>query len=246
MPNYRDYQESISKELISQKDRVRDFIDNHHHYEDGRYKEIILKEMLRRVLPNYCAVGTGFVVNNDKMTSQIDIIVYDAGYPVMFKKEDFVIVSSASVFGIIEVKSRLRNSDLKNIVRKSNRNGQIIDRTIFNGIFAYEIGVGYSQGVDREAFWPYENGFVNYIALGEDLFVKYWYEGELKNCIEENYAVYELKKLAFGYFISNLVEDVWLCRNKVEELPEELKNMLYPIESGKEEQRKETIKILRL
>lgn len=38
MPDYQAYQKSISEELISIKDRVRYFIDNHHWAEDGRYK----------------------------------------------------------------------------------------------------------------------------------------------------------------------------------------------------------------
>lgn len=47
MPNYIEYQQSISRELISIKDRVRNFIDNHHWGEDGRYKEIIRSHVLR-------------------------------------------------------------------------------------------------------------------------------------------------------------------------------------------------------
>ena len=38
MPNYIEYQQSISKELMSIKDRVRNFIDNHHWGEDGRWQ----------------------------------------------------------------------------------------------------------------------------------------------------------------------------------------------------------------
>ena len=51
MPNYIEYQQSISRELLSIKDRVRNFIDNHHWGEDGRYKEIILSHVLRQHLP---------------------------------------------------------------------------------------------------------------------------------------------------------------------------------------------------
>lgn len=41
MPDYVAYRKSISNELIDIKDRVRDFIDDVHWGEDGRYKEII-------------------------------------------------------------------------------------------------------------------------------------------------------------------------------------------------------------
>ena len=51
MPNYLEYQKSISKELLSIKGRLRNFIDDHHWPEDGRYKEIILTDILRKHLP---------------------------------------------------------------------------------------------------------------------------------------------------------------------------------------------------
>ena len=75
MPNYKHYRESISNELISIKDRVRDFVQ--HFPEDGRYKEIILKNILSRHLPKTVSIGTGFVMcDNHESTSQIDIIIY--------------------------------------------------------------------------------------------------------------------------------------------------------------------------
>ena len=73
MPNYIEYQQSISKELMSIKDRVRNFIDNHHWGEDGRYKEIILSHVLRQHLPKGVSVGTGFVVNNDNIWQPVSV-----------------------------------------------------------------------------------------------------------------------------------------------------------------------------
>ena len=71
MPNYLEYQKSISKELLSIKGRLRNFIDDHHWPEDGRYKEIILTDILRKHLPKSVSVGTGFVVNlGEQVTSK--------------------------------------------------------------------------------------------------------------------------------------------------------------------------------
>ena len=75
MPNYTKYQKSISDELIATKDRVRNFIDDAHWAEDGRYKEIILKDILANKLPAFASIGTGFVMG-DRLSSQIDIIIY--------------------------------------------------------------------------------------------------------------------------------------------------------------------------
>ena len=71
MRNYLEYQKSISKELLSIKGRLRNFIDDHHWPEDGRYKEIILTDILRKHLPKSVSVGTGFVVNlGEQVTSK--------------------------------------------------------------------------------------------------------------------------------------------------------------------------------
>lgn len=107
MPNYLEYQKSISKELLSIKDRLRNFIDNHHWPEDGRYKEIILTDILRKHLPKSVSVGTGFVMGEQGLSTQVDIIIYRNDFPVMFRQSDFVIVVPEPVLGIIEVKSHI-------------------------------------------------------------------------------------------------------------------------------------------
>ena len=137
MPNYIEYQQSISKELMSIKDRVRNFIDNHHWGEDGRYKEIILSHVLRQHLPKGISVGTGFVVNNGNITKQIDIIVYHDDIPLLFKQDDFVIAPAECVLGIIEVKSQATTRVCHDAIRSATENGRTIDRLIFNGIPCY-------------------------------------------------------------------------------------------------------------
>lgn len=54
MPNYINYRKSISSELMSIKDRVRNFIT--HWPEDGRYKEVILKNVLGKHLPKTVSI----------------------------------------------------------------------------------------------------------------------------------------------------------------------------------------------
>ena len=71
------YQQSIAAEFAAQKDRVRYFIGDKHWGEDGRYKEVLLADYLKSVLPPNVSVGTGFVKNEyDNLTYQIDIIIY--------------------------------------------------------------------------------------------------------------------------------------------------------------------------
>ena len=78
------------------------------------------------------------------------------------------------------------------------------------------------------------NGKVNNLCIGESCFIKYWPEYAPK---QENgkahYSFYEINDLSFGYFISNLVEDVYIATVGAN-LPETLKSMFYPIEDAKE------------
>ena len=57
-----------------------------------------------------------------------------------------------------------------------------------------------------------------------------------------NYAVYRIEDLAFGYFISNLVEDIYISMHG-QQIPETLRDMFYPIENTKEADRIKTIDI---
>lgn len=239
MSNYMKYQQSISDELISIKDRVRYFIDDHHWGEDGRYKEIILSHVLRKHLPERVSVGTGFVVNDKQITKQIDIIIYRNDFPLMFQQDDFIIAPSESVLGIIEVKSRVNTTVGKNAIRNANENGKIIGKDIFNGIFAFEIQNECFDNPQLKNELADSAGIVNYLCFGKDIFLKYWDAGQPKiHPYDQNYyAIYEIPNLAFGYFISNLIEDIHIVLHG-EQIPDVLKEMFYPIVGTKENHRR--------
>lgn len=221
MPDYKHYRESISNELISTKDRVRDFVQ--HFPEDGRYKEIILKNIVIKNLPKTVSIGTGFVMcDNHKSTSQIDIIIYDNRIPPLFQIDDFVIVVKESVVGIIEVKSTIRKGNFKQIIKKAHNNGEMIvqntTRTIFNGIFGYESDLNNLDANLSDSIINSLNeyhGQVNHICFGKDIFMRYWSRNMHRHFTNnEHCGFYNLKNLAFGYFISNLLESVMININQ--------------------------------
>ncbi|OQX51685.1 MAG: hypothetical protein B5M53_10660, partial [Candidatus Cloacimonas sp. 4484_209] len=76
-----EFQKSITKELDIIKNRVRNLIGNTHWEEEGRYKEAILRNVIKRLLPSNLSIGTGFVIKknngNTQISNQIDIIIYD-------------------------------------------------------------------------------------------------------------------------------------------------------------------------
>lgn len=218
--NPEAFQKSINEELKLVKDRVKNLIDidTNHHGEDGSYREAILRNVIKRFLPNNISIGTGFVVtkkgSNFKRTTQIDIILYDNTYPLLFKEGDFIITTPKNVKAIIEVKTTIRNTDLTSIIKKAKNNYEIIvngNKKIFNGIFAfnYEDSIVLSQTIDTAL--KNSDGKINHISLGDKIFIKYWHN---ENCSKINescssnkfFNIYELQELSFSYFISNLIE----------------------------------------
>jgi len=238
VPDFMNYRKSISQELISTKNRVRNFIDNNHMGEDGRYKEIILTEKIRQLLPKTVSVGTGFVMCEDNnITSQIDIIIYRNDLPLFFQIDNFIIASKESVLGIIEVKTNLDSSKVNRTIEKAHLNGKLIGNQIFNGIFSYENGFSFNNNeLNRTLSHSLENyaGYINNIVFGKDYFMKLWEQGKVSQYNElAYYRFYKIDDLSFGYFLSNLVEDVNRQYNK-SILPRSFKQSLYPIENSKE------------
>jgi len=218
-----EYHKSTTKELLALANRVRNLIS--HNGEDGVYKEIVLKNIIRRFLPEKYYIGTGFVVHQTENreqhipSTQIDLLIYDDASPILFKEGDFVILTPDSVRGIIEVKSNIQNvTSLKEVLIKSNKIGQTIfnsksDKTqkFFNGIFSYDgyfndyrgqtLVDNYLEGVsDFINDVNHKKFIVNHVSFNKDLFLKYWTSEEEPN------SLYHIEDLSFSFFISNLID----------------------------------------
>lgn len=219
-----DFHKTTTKELLAIKDRVRNLIN--HWGEDGRYKEAVIKTIIQRFLPEKFKIGTGFVVRqtadrgNHQSSNQIDLIIYDTAYPILFKETDFVILTPDSVVGIMEVKANATNQGLADIVRKANLNGKFIfdaktDKTkpLFNGIFSYESTVNNVETVSNAVNTPWaeldgqanrQKFGVNHISLNQHWFYKFWkHEFDAGNL---PHYFYEIRELSFSFFISNLMD----------------------------------------
>jgi len=254
MPNYLEYQKSIASEFKAYESRVRNLIDDANWGEEGRYKEIILINYIKRILPTNISVGTGFVRSGNLITKQIDIIIYDSTYPLLFSSGDFVVACGESALGFIEVKTNIAPSQITDYINKACENERIIRDTVrrpkfvFNGMFAYNGNSNIELYYDRLACVNYlreiDNSLkysVNNICLGGNYFIKLWGDRlNLIGCNEQpRYSVYKMTDnyagLAFAYFFSNLLEDIYIAINNfIYGVPIELKNLLYPITEGKE------------
>jgi hypothetical protein len=99
-----------------------------HKGEDGRYVEELIKEYLKKFLPNSLEVLTGFILrpavktdkkgyersgDEDEHSTQLDMLICDTqNYPVFQRFGDSVIVPPECVIGIISVKKHLNNGDI--------------------------------------------------------------------------------------------------------------------------------------
>ncbi len=99
-----------------------------HNGEDGRYVETLLKEYLKKYLPNDLEVLTGFILrpavktgvngrrrknDEDCNSTQLDIIIYNSSqFPIFQRFGDSVIVPPEGVIGILSVKKTLNDNDI--------------------------------------------------------------------------------------------------------------------------------------
>lgn len=248
--NLENFQKSISRELFYTKDRIRNLIGRANWAEEGRYKEAILKKVIKQFLPSNLEIGTGFIAsrydnenyNQDNISNQLDLIIYDNSIPVIFREGDFVILTESSVRGIIEVKSKLNNSKLKDAIEKFEdlRKFQILGlrRKLFIGLFIYEF-CGDVIDDSIKTILKNSKGLVNHISLGTDTFIRFWENdsnlAEKVECDKSFYNIYDLVDLSFSYFISNILHIT------ADEDPDDRHWFSFPIKDTKETHKIDTI-----
>lgn len=216
-----DYHKTTSKELLALTNKVRNLIT--HWGEDGRYKEAVLKNVIRRFLPEKFTIGTGFVIKQTEVrgehlsSRQLDLVIYDNASPVLFKEGDFVILTPDAVRGIIEVKANLENQGLTDVLKQANENGKFIflgkddkKQNFFNGVFSYEGYTNFDMNTFEQSYKnsnisfitdpDYKNFIVNHVSLNKDWFVKMWKEDS------NPHSIYNIQDLSFSFFISNLTD----------------------------------------
>ncbi|MFB4371145.1 MULTISPECIES: DUF6602 domain-containing protein [unclassified Pseudomonas] len=134
--NQRKFSATIAGELESLSERVRYIID--HGPTVGTYRENLLKNSLRKHLPERYHVATGFI---NGLNKQIDILIYDRiDYAPLFREGDLVIVPQESVRAVIEVKTNLTTDSLHSALGLLHLASLFDDKQppFFKGIFAFE------------------------------------------------------------------------------------------------------------
>ncbi|GAO24303.1 hypothetical protein ALISP_4123 [Alicycliphilus sp. B1] len=217
--NLARYYESLSKEMMAVKDRVRELIGSAHWPSDGEHKETIVRQAIRRIAPRNLVVGRGFIADPNYISTQVDVLVYDERYPVHYQDGDLFIIPPIACRAAIEVKTKLRNMRdfrdhaLKQVnVLKSLRQAGV-RHDVFCGLLYFENELANAGPAVGECLAALARGrpeiALNHVALGEDTFVKFW-ERDPDDRRREHYNhwhVYNMPRMSFGYFLYNLVVD---------------------------------------
>jgi hypothetical protein len=86
--NTIEFHKTTTKELKAIQDRIKNLVPNW--LEDGMYKEAVLKSIIQNFLPKNFDIASGYVIRptqirgNHEVSKQIDIIIYDNSFPVLF------------------------------------------------------------------------------------------------------------------------------------------------------------------
>jgi hypothetical protein len=209
------YFKSLTSEVEALKDRVRHLLETSHWQTDGEWKESVIRQVLRRHLPGSVSVGRGFVVTATAASHQLDVLIVDAGKPVLFRDGDLVFVTPDAVVGVIEVKSRATPGIVAEAAEKLAADMLLVrlhpNTRAFAGLFAFEDGGGdsiaYLDAVGRPAI-RWENR-LDYVCVGRSRFIRYWqFNPENEKRLYEGWHSYELPGLAPGYFIHNVIDSV--------------------------------------
>lgn len=232
----KKYWQSITQELDAVKNRVRYLIGDRHWPTEGGYKEVALRNVIRRHLPDNFQVCSGFVVAENNVSSQIDLLIIDNLAFTLFKEGDLVIVTPSAVSGIVEVKTACAGrSEIDRSLIKLAENAKLceqtpVERNFWAGLFVFEGRRGqYAPLLQGLSTAFSETGYrLDCVAYGPNNFVRFWPNYEDKG---SSWVCYELSKLAAGYFIGNMIVAL------ASRLSFEGAKALFPEEGGKQSKR---------
>lgn len=134
--NRLTYLRSFSNDILANSQRINTLIG--HGGTVGSYREDLLRNMLRKLMPTRYSVDTGFIEDSPR---QLDVIIWDTlNYAPLFREGNVVVVPRSAVRGVIEVKTTLTSktiSEAFDILHDVFQlNPDIVP--VFKGVFAFD------------------------------------------------------------------------------------------------------------
>lgn len=114
LEKFRHYTASYIESFMAAKDRIFNLL-SHQRQASGIFREGLLKDFFRGLLPTNVSIDSGFIYAFDLLppSRQLDILIWDSGrHAPVFRSADFVIVPPESVIATLSVKSNLENRDI--------------------------------------------------------------------------------------------------------------------------------------
>ncbi len=106
--NSKEYYGTFAQELELKSKQIGLLIS--HGQTAGNYRELILRNLLRKYLPKKFSIATGFI---EGIPRQFDIIIFDSfNFPPVFSEGELVVARRDSIRAIIEVKTNLDSTKL--------------------------------------------------------------------------------------------------------------------------------------
>jgi hypothetical protein len=119
MQNTENLLKSWNAEFQSKCDRVRNLIGSRHWLSDGRHKEEIVADHLRKYLGPAWMIGSGFIVgdSSSSISPELDILIDDPVVsPPLLSDGSVRIVHSEGVAAYFEIKSTLSGEVLSDVL----------------------------------------------------------------------------------------------------------------------------------
>lgn len=238
----KEFYQSLANEIYSLKDRFRLIATNGIHYlTDGEVKEAILRSKLRYYLPKNINVGRGFILTENSISPQIDILIYKNSSPIIFQENELVIIPKDEVLGIIEVKSKISSrEEFHNCIEQLKKQASILQTRadfmnsddFFVGLFIYENSISAILNEKKDHSLNMLGNFpeINHLCIGKNIFIKKWQTNN-----SNYFSVYEKKEEALGYFLFNAIS---ILSGK--QFNDEYNNLWFPAD-GKEKYKKKEI-----
>lgn len=166
--DFNKYYESIAEEIDSKIGRLNSLTT--HGPSIGLYHEVVLKDVIRKLLPARFGIVTGIIIDDDNRSSkQQDIIIVDENNPgaYIFKEDGFSVVHYKSVIFTIEVKTSFNKKNFLEACENCDSvsklsSGNKIQKAIF---FYYAKSINFNSIANWYKELKIEDTIVNYPTM---------------------------------------------------------------------------------
>jgi hypothetical protein len=157
-PNALEYFRSISAELASKANRIRQLIGDSHFLSDGHHKEYLLQSVIERFLPATFVCSRGFVVRDSQLkirSKEQDLLIIDTRmHAPLFRESGVIVTFPENVRAVISVKSTLSSNSVNDAL-DGLASIPDIDSTspLWHGIFAFGADKGWDAKPQNFVNW---------------------------------------------------------------------------------------------